>query len=266
MEVDLNAFHFLRPWWLLGLIPAVLIWWAQRQQRASARHGLTVNPTLLPFLTVRSAGTRGPRPVDLLALTLSLSALAAAGPTWERDKPGYLDDVAPLVVAVDISRSMDGTDVPPSRIDAAKRLVRDLGAHRAGTKTGLIAYAGSSYLVLPPTEDTELLDLFAQALATDLTSHEGRDIAGTISLAAKVLSTERAGGSLLLLTDGANPQNLPEVRKRAQAAPDLQILVMAVGHAGDPPTGIDTAAMQQLAQAAGLLWAASPAPEMTSTG
>ncbi|MBV7482419.1 VWA domain-containing protein [Bordetella sp. BOR01] len=251
MDLDLSVFHFLRPWWLLGIPVALLLWWARRGELDTAGRDSRIAPALLPYLIVKAPGSRGPRPIDALGLILAVGALAAAGPTWQRDDPVFLDNVAPLIVAVDLSPSMDAADVPPSRLEAAKHVLRDLAARRAGARTGLIAYAGSSHLVLPPTDDTNLLDLFAQALSTDLIASQGRDAAGAIALATRVLAAERAGGTLLLLTDGADPQQRDAVRKNAQAARDMQILVMAVGQTGQARSGIDTAALRDLADAAG---------------
>lgn len=246
--MDLSDFHFLRPWFLLGAALAIALWAAGRAQRGAIGRDSGIAPQLLPYLTLHTAGSRGPRPLDLMALLLALGSVAAAGPAWQRDEPDFLDNVAPLVVAVDLSRTMDATDVPPSRLEAAKQTVRDLAARRAGAKTGLIAYAGSSHLVLPPTDDHDLLDLFAQALSTDLIDRDGRDAAGAIDLAAQVLAAERAGGTLLLMTDGAPAPD--KVRERAQAARDLQILILAVGKGG-APGGVDVPALRELARAAG---------------
>ncbi len=246
--MDLSAFHFLRPWFLLGVALAVALWAAGRAQRAGAGRDSGIAPALLPYLLVHTAGSRGLRPLDLLAVMLALGSVAAAGPAWQRDEPDFLDNVAPLVVAVDLSATMDATDVPPSRLEASKQTLRDLAARRAGSKMGLIAYAGSSHLVLPPTDDRDLLDLFIQALSTDLIDRDGRDVPGVIDLAAQVLSAERAGGTLLIMTDGAPAPDA--VRERAKAASHLQILVMAVGRSAQQG-GIDETALRGLAQAAG---------------
>lgn len=225
---------------------AALLWWARRGERGAPGRDLRIAPALLPYLVLRTPGSRGPRPIDALALFLALGGVAAAGPAWQRDEPAYLDNVAPLIVALDLSASMDGADVPPTRLEAARRVLRDLAARRAAARTGLIAYAGSSHLVLPPTDDAALLDLFAQALATGLIERPGRDADGAIALAAQALAAERAGGTLLILTDGADRARMDAVRRQAQAARDMQVLVMAVG-----VNGIDTQALQELARAAG---------------
>lgn len=251
MELDLSAFHFLRPWCLLGLPLAVLLWWARRGESSVPGRDSRIAPALLPYLLVRTPGSRGPRPIDLLALIVAMGSVAAAGPAWQRDEPAFLDNVAPLIVAVDLFTSMDGTDMPPSRLEAAKHTLRDVAARRAGTRTGLIAYAGSSHLVLPPTDDINLLDLFIQALSTDLIDRPGRDAAGAIELGARMLAAERAGGTLLLMTDGADTQQLDAVQERAQAARNMQVLIMAVGDDDGAQGGIDTAALRDLAGAAG---------------
>lgn len=60
---------------------------------------------------------------------------------------------------------MDTADVPPTRLMqvAAKHTLHDLVQRRKGTRTALLVYAGSAHLVLPPTDDPELLDTFIQA-------------------------------------------------------------------------------------------------------
>ncbi|MGY6272213.1 VWA domain-containing protein [Achromobacter denitrificans] len=234
MEIDLSAFHFLRPWWLLALPAAGLLLWLRRAEGGRSGWHSTIAPALLPYLVVNTPGSRGPRPAQLLAALLALGGIAAAGPAWQQDRPAFLDNLAPLIAAVDLSASMDAADVPPSRLEAAKHKLRDLLSRRAGAKTGLIAYAGSAHLVLPPTDDPALLDMFIQALSTDLIAAPGKDAAGAIALAASVLQSGQAGGTLLLVTDGADAAQLPEVERLAREN-SFQILVWA---AGTPDGGV----------------------------
>ncbi|CUI71693.1 VWA domain-containing protein [Achromobacter kerstersii] len=267
MDVDLSAFHFLRPWWLLAVPLALLLLWLGRAQGGRVGWGSTIAPALLPYLIVNAPGSRGPRPIHAVAALLMLGGIAAAGPTWQQDLPPFLDNQAPLIVAVDLSPSMDAADVPPSRLQAAKHKLHDLLARRAGAKTGLIAYAGSAHLVLPPTDDPSLVDLFIQSLSTELIAAPGKDAAGAINVAASVLKSTQAGGTVLLVTDGADTSQLPQVEQLAKAA-DFQILVLAAGASdggvlrdargqprmdkdGKPVLGtFDAGAIKQLADAA----------------
>lgn len=267
MEIDLSAFHFLRPWWLLAIALAALLLWLRRAEGGRLGWRSSIAPALLPYLIVDAQGSRGPRPVHALAALLAVGGIAAAGPTWQQDRPAFLDNQAPLIVAVDLSPSMDATDIPPSRLGAVKHKLHDLLARRAGAKTGLIAYAGSAHLVLPPTDDPALLDMFIQALSTDLIASPGKDAAGAIALAAPLLEGSEAGGTLLLATDGADARQFPDIERLAKRNA-FQILVWAAGAAdggvlrdargqaqvdaqGKPLLGtFDADGLKQLAQAA----------------
>lgn len=229
MDIDLSALHLLRPYWLLLWIPAALLPWAwQRRHDLKRQLQGVIAPHLVQHLIITPEQRQRVRPVHLLATLLGLGALAAAGPTWQRDIPAFVDNRAPLILALDLSPSMDADDVPPSRLQAAKHTLHDLVMRRAGARTALIAYAGSAHLVLPATEDPHLLDTFLQALSTDLIAKPGKDVAGVIEVAKRLLAAEQVPGTLVLLTDGADAGQLP-VLADALKGSDLQVMVLAVG-------------------------------------
>jgi hypothetical protein len=103
-----------------------------------------------------------------VAVFLAVSILALAGPAWQREVLPFAQDKAALVVALDLSRSMDAIDLSPSRLERAKQKVRDLLGRRQGARTALVVYAGTAHTVLPLTEDTEILEVYLEALATNL--------------------------------------------------------------------------------------------------
>lgn len=243
MEFNLNDFHFLRPTWLLlaliGLLLPVL-WRRSRDLQRRLRGNIAAH--LLPHLLLTPTDPHRVRPVHLVSALLVLGAFAAAGPTWEQDRPDFLENRAPLIIALDLSPSMDTADVPPTRLEAAKHKLQDLVQRRQGARTALIVYAGSAHLVLPPTDDPALLDSFIQALATDLITKPGRDVAGVIDQAKRLLAAEKAPGTLLLISDGADIAQLPQLKQHL-AGSELQVLVLAVG------VRFDAATLKQLAAA-----------------
>ncbi len=81
---------------------------------------------LLPHLLITPQDQQRLRPVHLVCALLMLGAIATAGPTWEQDRPPFLENRAPLIIAIDLSPSMDANDVPPSRLEAAKHKLHDL--------------------------------------------------------------------------------------------------------------------------------------------
>ncbi|MFJ7312657.1 VWA domain-containing protein [Pseudomonas sp. NPDC098747] len=267
MEINLSDFHFLRPFWLLlavfgALLP--LIWRRSRDLQRRLRGNIAAH--LLPHLLITPQDHQRLRPVHLLCALLILGAVAAAGPTWEQDRPDFLENRAPLIVAIDLSPSMDASDVQPTRLEAAKHKLHDLVQRRAGARTALIAYAGSAHLVLPPTDDPALIDTFVQALSTGLIEKPGKNVGAVIDQAKRLLSAENSPGSLLLLTDGADTAQLDGLDKQLSGS-QLQVLVLAVGSedggiirdaGGQPRTdangrpelgSFDQAAIKQLASA-----------------
>lgn len=129
----IEEFHFLRPWWLLSLlVPIGILWFSSQSGDIRSRWKGTIAPHLLDNLIV--GGKRGSRiqPSWLLAVALALSALAVAGPTWQREQPPFVEDTAALVIAVDLSSAMDAVDISPSRLERAKLKIRDIVADRGG--------------------------------------------------------------------------------------------------------------------------------------
>ena len=221
--MDFSDFHFLRPaWLLLALLGVLLPWVWQRSRDLQRRLRGTIAPHLLPYLLLTPTDPHRLRPVHLVSALWVVGAFAAAGPTWEQDRPDFLENRAPLIIAVDLSASMDTADVPPTRLTAAKHKLHDLVERRKGARTALLVYAGSAHLVLPPTDDPALLDTFIQALGTDLISKTGKDVAGVIDQAKRLL--QQSPGTLLLVTDGADVAQLPGLKDNA-----LQILILALG-------------------------------------
>jgi Ca-activated chloride channel homolog len=219
--MDLSEFHFLRPAWLvLALLGALLPLLWRRSRDLQRRLRGNIAPHLLPYLLLTPSDPHRLRPVHLLSAVLVLGAVAAAGPTWQQDRPEFLENHSPLIIAVDLSPSMDTADVPPTRLTAAKHKLHDLVQRRKGARTALLVYAGSAHLVLPPTDDPALLDTFIQALSTDLIDKPGKDVAGVINQAQRLLG--QTPGTLLLVTDGA--AQLPTFKDSS-----LQVLVLGLG-------------------------------------
>ncbi|WP_087002778.1 VWA domain-containing protein, partial [Rhizobium sullae] len=142
----------------------------------------------------------------------------------------FVEDAAPLVIAVDLSQTMDAIDVTPSRIERAKLKIKDVIDTRQGARTAIVAYAGSAHLVLPPTEDAALLESYSDALATRLMPRPGKDTAAALALADSLLEKEEASGTILLLTDGVE-----EAASKAIESNSNGIVILGVGTSAGGP-------------------------------
>lgn len=215
--IDWSAFHFLRPWWWLALIPAAALMWVLARRRLGAGDWTrVVDPRLLPFVLLRDTSRRSRPWARYLYPVGALAAITAlAGPTWQRlPQPVYRDQGA-VVVALDLSRSMDATDVRPSRLVRARFKLADLLGRREAGETALIVYAGEAYVVTPLTDDQATILAQLPALSTDLMPSRGSRSDLAIDKAGQLL--EQAGairGQVVLITDGVDPDRTSEALRR----------------------------------------------------
>ncbi|MGN6459639.1 MAG: VWA domain-containing protein, partial [Pseudolabrys sp.] len=238
MSEAVLAFHLLRPWWLIALAPATLILWLiLRRERGETQWSGAVSPHLLKHMIVAPQRVWRIRSVYLVFAALVLGILALAGPTWRRERPPFVEDKAPLMIALDVSASMGQTDVPPSRLERGKQKIRDLLAARAGARTGLIAYAGTAHLVMPLTDDRNVIEPFLASLTPGLMPVQGKNPTAAVALAAEALTNENFAGTILLTADGTGEADATAIRR---AAGRNGTLLLAVAPPGATNAPIDT--------------------------
>jgi len=224
-----NAFHFLRPWWLLALLPGVVLW---RQLCKSVDplgmyQGL-IAPHLLKHL-VMGENRRGlVQPVHLFLLIWVLLAVALAGPSWRVIPTPFAQQQTGLMVLLKTSRSMENQDVAPSRMERAVYKLRDLLALRGEEPSGLIAYSGSAHLVMPLTRDTRIIELMAGELSPAVMPRDGDSLAAALELARQQFERSQSVGSILVIADSIDPAQAAQLGQyRETAGPPVQVLAMA---------------------------------------
>jgi Ca-activated chloride channel homolog len=172
-----------------------------RRQRPEVQWSGLIAPHLLRHLLVKPERKWRIQPAKLVATALTIAILALSGPTWRRELPPFVEDKAPLMIALAVNASMNERDVAPSRLERAKQKIRDLLSARMGARNGLIAYAGTAHLVMPLTDDRSLLEPFLAALAPALMPVDGKNAAAAVALAASAMAREPVPGTILLVAD-----------------------------------------------------------------
>lgn len=203
MSALISQFHFLRPWWLLLLLPvAWLGWqWARRPWSAVWWSGLC-DEALLPHVLVPPARPAVRRGWSIYLAGL-LASVALAGPVWERAPQPVYRDQAALVILLDLSRSMLTADLAPNRLERARFRVVDILEQRRGGQTALIAYAADAFAVTPLTTDAATLRAQLSALEPAIMPRQGSNVPAALEAGMNLL--RQAGfttGDLLLLSDG----------------------------------------------------------------
>ncbi|HYP69401.1 MAG TPA: VWA domain-containing protein, partial [Variovorax sp.] len=232
---SLGQFHFLRPLWLLALLPAGLlllaVGWRDDVRR---RWRGTIAPHLLDALVVERRGGWRVRPVHLTAALIALGAVAMAGPTWQHERPPFVEDKAPLAIAIDLSPTMDAIDISPTRLERAKLKVKALLALRQGARTAVYAYAGSTHLVLPLTEDSQLIQTFVDSLQTRIMPVPGKNTALALRTMDAALSKEDTPGTMVFFTDGVEAPATAVFKSQVDSGRSLPV-VLAFGTAQGGP-------------------------------
>src|SRR6185369_14687102 len=141
-------------------------------------------------------------PLIALAGCAVLALVALAGPAWERlPVPAFRSDEA-LVVALDLSRSMDAGDVEPSRLARAKLKLLDLLEKRSAGQTALLVFTTHAFTVTPLTTDTRTIASLVGAISTDIMPTRGGSLAAGLDKARALLrQTGVRSGDVLLITD-----------------------------------------------------------------
>jgi len=202
MSDFITNFHFLRPWWLVAFLPALLLWWRIfRQEHSHQEWQRWVDPVLLEALIVQGGEKRRLRPVHLLGVFFLFGILALSGPTWQRELSPFAEDEAALMIALKVAPSMEESDIAPSRLLRAIQKISDLLAVRTDARNGLIAYAGSAHLVMPLTTDAAVINSFAVDLRPELMPSTGNNAVAALKLAEKQLVKSDQRGAILFITD-----------------------------------------------------------------
>ncbi|HMO28915.1 VWA domain-containing protein [Enterovirga sp.] len=243
MTESLSAFHFERPLWLLALVPAVLLTLLGHRIADPASHWRRViDPDLLKYLLVSNGPAARVTPNLLLMAAWALGIVAVAGPAWQRVPSPFADSKPPVVVVLKVTPSMMTGDLAPTRLDRARQKLADLLALREGASAGLIAYAGSSHLVLPPTPDAKVVLDLAKALSPAIMPKEGDDLAGALAMARRVLAGNGHGGSILVMADTVAGDQIPRLGKMSGV--DVTLLSLLPPH-------LDTPALSEAARSLG---------------
>ena len=244
----------LWPWfllllWLIPLLVAVYIWILRRRRRFAIRYS---SLSLLREAIPQWSRWRRHLPFALFLLGLIGLIAALARPVTRIDVPLSRTTI---ILALDVSRSMCATDVPPNRLtvaqEAALAFIED---QPAGTQIGLVAFAGFAEIVVPPTRDKATLQEAIRGFTTSLGTTIGSATLKSIDAIAEInpaVAPSRVDVSvedeelesgdesyqpdiIVLLTDGANSRG-PHPLDAAQEAADRRVRVYTIGFGTSEP-------------------------------
>ena len=252
--------RFLAPVWLLGLLPVVALAagyvWQQMHRRAYVARFTNVN--LLKALAPRGPGYRRHLAPAAFILALLTLALAVARPAAEVKTPLQR---ATIIVAIDVSLSMQATDVAPSRLAAAQQAATAFVTSLPDSyNIGLVSFAKTANVVVSPGKDKAAV---RQAIA-DLQLAESTATGEAVFTSLTAIQAVPADGAsgppparIVLLSDGYRTTGRStEDAAAAAAAANVPVSTIAFGTDGGAvniggqiqPVPVDKASLGKLAE------------------
>ena len=226
----LAEFHWLRPEWLFGLpVLVVLAVMLARGKLGAGNWAAVIDPELMPYVLSRDPGRGTDYRWWLMILGGVIALVALAGPAWQRiEQPVYRAEQA-IVVALDLSRSMDAQDVAPSRLRRAKLKILDMLERRESGQSALVVYSANAFTVTPLTTDTDTIAALVNSLSTDIMPSRGSFPEVAISKGRALLDQANAGfGEVLLVTDGGSSPAAETAARELKAA-GYTLSILGVG-------------------------------------
>ncbi|WNC66881.1 VWA domain-containing protein [Thalassotalea nanhaiensis] len=228
--MQFQHFHFLRPFWLLALIVGYwLINAFTKRSDTLATWRPIMSKEIIDHLNVEGNTNHWLSPRRLGQYCLFLLCLILSGPTWQQQPSPLTEDNSALVIALDVSNTMQQSDVQPTRLARAKHKIIELLKLRGDSNTALIAYSGSAHTVMPITKDTEMISHFLDALDSNLMPMQGKLPEKVIPITQSMLSPTKVPGSLLLIGDGATAETVAKFSEFFNVQPH-QLVVWAIGN------------------------------------
>lgn len=237
----LSSFNWTNPFWLY-MIPAVPLLfgvrWAiryflnQKLPVALVRSDLRSNPlTLIRLL-----------PEFFLCVVVALILVALARPQRTNEKVEQWTEGIDIMLAIDISQSMQIEDFQPNRLESAKEVARNFIAGRLQDRIGIVVFSGDAFSLAPLTTDYNLLNSYIDEMGFEMIENRGTAIGSALAVVTnRMRESESKSKVCILLSDGDNTAgNIdPITAAELASAYDVKIYTIVVGKEGLVPYGKD---------------------------
>lgn len=181
-------------------------------------------------------------PELLLTLVIVLVLLALARPQKTNEKVEQWTEGIDIMLAVDISQSMQIEDFQPNRLEAAKDVARDFIKGRLQDRIGIVVFSGDAFSLAPLTTDYDLLNAYLNDISFDMIESRGTAIGSALAVVTnRMRESESKSKVCILLSDGDNTAgNIdPITSAELASAYDIRIYTIIVGKEGMVPFGKD---------------------------
>ncbi len=198
----------------------------------------------------------------LLVIAFAFIVIALARPQWDFKEREISSSGMDIIFAIDVSRSMEATDIQPSRLTRSILQVSAFVDQLKTDRLGVISFAGAATVECPLTEDYEAVKMVLSSLSTDSAVRAGTDIGRALDAARTAFQAGSGPGVLVLISDGEDLSSAAIAKARDLSSDHIRIYTMGVGSEEgalirNPYTGeeriskLDVARLKRIAQVSG---------------
>lgn len=222
--------HFQYPEYLIALVvvPLIIVSYAYavRWKKGTAKR--IGDPELVKTLISEYSPLRFRIKYLLILGAFVLCAFALAGLVIPDQNQRITRNGTDLVVALDVSRSMDAKDVKPTRLERAKQLISKIIDNLPDERVGLVIFAGRAYLQMPITVDMNAAKMYVSSVTTNDVPTQGTVISAALRMSMSAFNPQdKSYKSVLLISDGEDHD--PDAEKAAKELAQQGIMVNTIG-------------------------------------
>ncbi|AHF02148.1 von Willebrand factor type A [Thiomicrospira aerophila AL3] len=227
-----SEFMFIRPWWLLALIPSLVLWVLYlRRVSQNSDWQTIIEPKFQPWLLGNQNQTKKSIPMGLTGLLIIwiTGIIALAGPSWQSQTLPAQPNSTGSIIVLDLSASMYADDLNPNRITRAQFKLTDLIRQNPELQLGLLAYAGTPHMITPLSQDaTTLLNLLPH-LTPSIMPRPGADAVAALNMAVEMLNQNHINQRhIIWLTDDVESHEIEAIVRLINQR-NIQLSIMSVG-------------------------------------
>jgi Ca-activated chloride channel family protein len=181
-------------------------------------------------------------PEFLLITALSLMLMAMARPQKTNEQVDQWTEGIDIIIALDISQSMQIEDFTPNRLEAAKNVAREFIEGRIQDRIGLVVFSGDAFSLAPLTTDYDLLKQYLEEISFEMIDSRGTAIGSALAVVTNRMreSTTKSKVCILLSDGDSNAGNIdPLTAANLASAYDIKVYTIVVGKEGLVPMGKD---------------------------
>ena len=226
-----RAYTWDEPYYLYGIIAIPILFWLRVGLHSQAFQKLNISVISEDIVASSTAWLRWLYPISIF-LSMACILIALARPQIINNLIEKDAEVIDIVLALDVSDSMQEKDLKPNRLSAAKSVAKNFVMGRLQDRIGLVVFAGEAFTLCPLTDDYELLYGFIDDIKADLVQAAGTAIGSSLAVSINRLRESKAKSRvIILLSDGENTDDHldPETAAKLAQAFGIKVYTIAVG-------------------------------------